>query len=610
MGIKKFSVSFRLAEKKDVKNVGVISHNNRKFFAKNVDQSRSKDNIIFKKVELKDFYHELFDDALEKYNSNQKRTDRKISDYYEHIKNSQKENLFEEIIVEFGNANDCSVGSDDWNLKAQLAQDYMKEFEMRNPNMKVFNAVLHLDEASPHLHIDFVPVGHRKEGGNGLEIKTSMKQALIEQGFIPQGKRLNQKTLWGNAEREYMTEILHRHNLERDNKNMHRGHLSIAEFKAQCAEAEKIKRQLDVLKEKGKADYSPEEVALITNQNELMKRELAKLTQENRAKLARFDVFDADKLLYVARELERNNVHFYEENSALFVPETALPLCRKITANYKGFSTGIKDKIRMDIDVLVLSSDNFEQFLAKLHALGYEIKRGKYLAVKSPNAERFTRLKSLGEEYTPEKLTERIARRDELPRGVRSKIETTTGIEYEFHIEVSKVISSVQGLAYRPKKARPQKVYSFENDTIIEDLSRQIKTIMDYKIQSAEQLYSVADRLKSELDEIGQKIRANSAELTQLKAKLANGTTDITTRQRCELLPKQIESLKADREKKRREVARVADVVRYHEKISTGDYVGGIVREQQTMGLKNKNQAPVNENKTENLSKKQGGLKK
>ena len=590
MGLNKLSVSFRLAEKKDVRNVGVIAHNNRKFFAKNVDQSRSENNISFKQIELKKFYHELFDDALKNYNE-RKRSNEKIHDYYEHIKNSKQENLFEEIIVEFGNMNDCAIGSDDWNLKTELAKEYMSEFEKRNPNMKVFNAVLHLDEASPHLHIDFVPIATNQT--RGLSTRVSMKQALIEQGFIPQGKRLNQKTLWGNAEREYMTEILHRHNLERDNKNMHRGHLSIAEFKAQCAEAEKIKRQLDVLKEKGKADYSPEEVALITNQNELMKRELAKLTQENRAKLARFDVFDADKLLYVARELERNNVHFYEENSALFVPETALPLCKKISANYKGFSAGIKDKIRMDIDVLVLSSDNFEQFLAKLHALGYEIKRGKYLAVKSPTAERFTRLKSLGEEYTPEKLTERIAKRDEFPSDVRYKIENTPSrIEYEFSIEVSKVISSVQGLAYRPKKARPQKVYSFENDSIIHDLSAQIITIMDYKIQSAEQLYSVADRLKSELDEIEQKIRANSAELTQLKAKLANGTTDILTRQRCELLPKQIESLKADREKKQREVARVADVVRHHEKISAGDYVKNIVTEQQVQNWRNNQQAP------------------
>ena len=190
MGLNKLSVSFRLAEKKDVRNVGVIAHNNRKFFAKNVDQSRSENNISFKQIELKKFYHELFDDALKNYNE-RKRSNEKIHDYYEHIKNSKQENLFEEIIVEFGNMNDCAIGSDDWNLKTELAKEYMSEFEKRNPNMKVFNAVLHLDEASPHLHIDFVPIATNQT--RGLSTRVSMKQALIEQGFIPQGKRLNQK---------------------------------------------------------------------------------------------------------------------------------------------------------------------------------------------------------------------------------------------------------------------------------------------------------------------------------------------------------------------------------------------------------------------------------
>ena len=65
----------------------------------------------------------------------------------------------------------------------------MSEFEKRNPNMKVFNAVLHLDEANPHLHIDFIPIGHKKPGGNGLPVKVSMKQALCEQGFVPSSRK-------------------------------------------------------------------------------------------------------------------------------------------------------------------------------------------------------------------------------------------------------------------------------------------------------------------------------------------------------------------------------------------------------------------------------------
>ena len=230
MSLKKISVSFRLAEKKDVRNVGVIAHNNRKFFAKNVDQKRSVDNITFKEIDLREFYHQLFDDALKAYNE-KKRSNEKIYDYYEHIKNSKQERLFEEIIVQFGNMNDSSIGSEDWNLKIRLCEEYMRDFEKRNPNLKVFNAVLHLDEASPHLHIDFVPIATNQT--RGLSTRVSMKQALIEQGFIPQGRMENGKLLWRNNEDEYMTEILHRHNLERDNKNIHRAHLTVDEFKAQ-----------------------------------------------------------------------------------------------------------------------------------------------------------------------------------------------------------------------------------------------------------------------------------------------------------------------------------------------------------------------------------------
>ena len=111
--MKKYSVSFRRASKIDVRNLGAISHNNRKFFAKNVDQNRTADNIIFTEIDLKEFYHQLFDDALLEYNNRQKRADRKISDYYNHIKNSNQERLFEEAIVDFGNMNDCEIGSDD-----------------------------------------------------------------------------------------------------------------------------------------------------------------------------------------------------------------------------------------------------------------------------------------------------------------------------------------------------------------------------------------------------------------------------------------------------------------------------------------------------------------
>lgn len=618
MSLKKLSVSFRLAEKKDVRNIGVIAHNNRKFFAKNVDQNRSGDNVTYKSEELRNIYHQLFDEALKEYNQEQ-RSNRKIADYYEHIKNSKKETLFEEVIVAFGNMNDSDVGDETWEIKKQLCEEYVREFEKRNPNMKVFNAVMHLDEANPHLHIDFVPIGHRNPGGNGLSIKTSMKQALYEQGFIPKGRMENGRVMWEESEREFMTEILHRHSLERDNKNNHRAHLTIAEFKAQCEEfekervkAEKIKSNLEILSQKGEGEYSAEEISLIKNQNDLMKNkieqqreQISALVRRYNSPIVKFEVFNSDKLLYVARELENLHIQFAEENNALYVPEFALAQCKKIAANFKNISPGIKEKIKMDIDVLVLSSERLEQLLDKLQALGYEIKRGKYLAVKSPEAERFTRLKSLGEDYLPENLEKRIAEREKIPNAVSAELSSATGIEYEFHLEISRTVSAVQGLAYRPQKSREQDIYDFENDNIIENLSKQILTILEFNINSREQLYAIAEELENKIADTRQKISELSKEIPTLKEKIAAGNQSDELRRRLDLIPQYIESLKSEIEQDRLKLSRVSDVIKNYEQISGGDYIGNIVREQQAQAARAQQETEQAAQTADNLPREQ-----
>ena len=87
---KALSISFRSDD-------GCIEHNNRDFFTDNVDKSRTPNNITYVKRDLRELYHELFDEALAKYNARQNRPDRQIQDYYEHIRKSKKEKLFQEI---------------------------------------------------------------------------------------------------------------------------------------------------------------------------------------------------------------------------------------------------------------------------------------------------------------------------------------------------------------------------------------------------------------------------------------------------------------------------------------------------------------------------------
>ena len=66
---------------------GCLSHNNREFSAKNIDSSRTADNIVFIQQDLGETYHQLFDEAVERYNARQKRKDRRISDYFQHLFN-------------------------------------------------------------------------------------------------------------------------------------------------------------------------------------------------------------------------------------------------------------------------------------------------------------------------------------------------------------------------------------------------------------------------------------------------------------------------------------------------------------------------------------------
>ena len=136
---------------------GVLDHNNRKFIAENVDRERTKNNVEYKNIPLEDAYHTLFDGALQRYNDKQKRADRKIDNYLEHIQKSKQEKPFYEIIVQVGNRKDMGIGSRTEQLAKAVLEEYMYHFDARNPYLFVFNATLHMDEATPHLHIDFIP---------------------------------------------------------------------------------------------------------------------------------------------------------------------------------------------------------------------------------------------------------------------------------------------------------------------------------------------------------------------------------------------------------------------------------------------------------------------
>lgn len=208
---------------------GSIKHNERKFTAENVDKERTKDNVVFIQDNLKQVYHELFDDAQERYNEKQERKDRMITNYYEHVRSGKQEKLFHEVIFQIGNKDDMAVDSAEGELAKKILCEFMESFQERNPNLRVFSAHLHMDEVTPHLHIDFVPftTGSKR----GLDTRVSMKQALMAQGFKGKGRSDTEYNRWINAEKVALSKTMERHGIEWNQLGTHKEHLSVLDYK-------------------------------------------------------------------------------------------------------------------------------------------------------------------------------------------------------------------------------------------------------------------------------------------------------------------------------------------------------------------------------------------
>ena len=208
---------------------GSVNHNSRAFNAKNTDRSRSHLNITYCHENIKTVFHELFDEALKRYNDKQTRADRKIEDYYEKIRSSKQEKPFHEIILQVGNKDDMSAEGEDGQLAAAVLDEYMRGFQERNPQLRVFSAHLHMDEATPHLHIDFVPftTGSKR----GLDTRVSLKQALAAQGFKGGTRGDTEWSQWVRSEKEQLAAVMERHGIEWEDKGTHDKHLSVLDYK-------------------------------------------------------------------------------------------------------------------------------------------------------------------------------------------------------------------------------------------------------------------------------------------------------------------------------------------------------------------------------------------
>lgn len=197
----------------------------------NIDVSKSHENITLVDRDIKEAYREIFGEALDKYNAKQKRADRKIEDYCDHIKKSKNgEKLFYEDVVQWGSKDDFQNPQTRERAKEALVK-YVEGFEERNPNLKLIGAYIHMDEASPHLHLDYVPVANGYS--RGLETRNSLDKAMKQMGFQPEkeSRKNNATKLWKENERSVFGEICRNMGLEVEAERKARGSLSVDEYK-------------------------------------------------------------------------------------------------------------------------------------------------------------------------------------------------------------------------------------------------------------------------------------------------------------------------------------------------------------------------------------------
>ena len=208
---------------------GSLAHNRRDFVAENVDPKKTQYNICYRNENLQEVYKELFDEAVERYNVG-KRNDRKITNYYEKIRLGKQEKLFHEVIFQIGNCGDMAVGTEEGELAVKILDEFLKDFEKRNPTLRLFNCYLHLDESTPHLHVDFVPYVSGWTG-KGMDTKVSLKQALKSLGFPGGSKRDTELNQWINHEKEVLAEVAKKYGIEWEQKGTHEEHLDVYNFK-------------------------------------------------------------------------------------------------------------------------------------------------------------------------------------------------------------------------------------------------------------------------------------------------------------------------------------------------------------------------------------------
>lgn len=620
----KLSISFTLG-KASVKHGANIDHNNREFVASNINEKKISENVTYVKQDVREAYQELFGKAVEQYNEKQKQPCRRIKDYYEHIASGKREEAFYEIVVQFGDSKTAPCGSENGNISRAMLDEYIRGFRKRNPNLCVFNAVLHMDEASPHLHINFIPF-YTEERKNGLSKGVSMKAALDEQGFTAKNFKVNRLVAWEESERAEMERILNAHGFRRDDKQAHYAHQSVDDYK-KSQDEKKIVQALRSSHQISREDLQAERVNQLRTKLNLLKKENQKLENQKKSPYKSFYYSAPDKQAFVQSQLDELGIPYRETENGFEAQECFVNEIRKIEKDFKPPRSVARDKLREDIDRLLMQSNSIDELLDKLKKEKYIIKNGKYIAVKPSDSERFIRLKSLGEFYSEYALRNRINAKKKYENDIQQKINAakvkdTPEVVVLRTIHFYTVAFTNGALPMRKREAK--KPFAWTNDSELDKITALNKKInAGANLENLKNEFMRQEKIVEERESALQKTESDLKAFYELKEKIEivfeGKKSDLFTLQQAQqtlqkrssitqfnyrnidiLINNELENLKKAKSElsvEREKLTEAANIFSTAEKVMGGTYVQTLVAEERERreskyipnGLKNAN---------------------
>ncbi len=296
---------------------GNIEHNNRteKRERDNIDKERSKNNITLVNIPIKDFYEQEFSEAVKNYNEKQKRPSRKIGNYLEKVQEDKQLNEFYEIVVQIGDMHDTNCKDNPLN-EIELLKKYVSDFQERYPNLKVFNAVIHLDEETPHLHLNYVPITENCK--TGISKQNSQTKAFAE--IFPEmngSGKAHEKFL--EVERNNLGELMKDFNIEQTPPEKSHGNLSVAQYKVAAKIGTSLSQkfidninkknlEMDFKKVLGKKIITDDQIEEINNKLSLKEFEIDKLKLKVSELISGIEKANTDKEKFMRNNLSKKYV--------------------------------------------------------------------------------------------------------------------------------------------------------------------------------------------------------------------------------------------------------------------------------------------------------------